>query len=62
MHQVWLTAYQLLHFVAKIQPGDSVLVHAGGSGVSFSSRESHKHQLHHQTTELDHNHDRNDET
>ena len=35
--KVWLTAYQLLHFVGKIQPGDSVLVHAGGSGVSFSS-------------------------
>jgi len=35
--EVWLTAYQLLHFVAKIQPGDSVLVHAGGSGVGTAA-------------------------
>ena len=35
MLKVWLTAYQLLHLVAKIQPGDSVLVHAGGSGVGL---------------------------
>ena len=42
--KVWLTAYQLLHFVAKIQPGDSVLVHAGGSGVG---RPSHHHHHRH---------------
>merc|ERR1712150_41129 len=35
--EVWLTAYQLLHFVGKIQPGDSVLVHAGGSGVGTAA-------------------------
>lgn len=35
--EVWLTAYQLLHFVVKIQPGDTVLIHAGGSGVGTAA-------------------------
>ena len=35
--EVWLTAYQLLHFVAKIQPGESVLIHAVGSGVGTAA-------------------------
>ena len=35
--QVWLTAYQLLHLVGSIQPGDRVLVHAGGSGVGTAA-------------------------
>lgn len=29
----WLTAYQLLHFLGKVQSGEVVLIHAGGSGV-----------------------------
>jgi tumor protein p53-inducible protein 3 len=35
--EVWLTAFQLLHFVAKIKQGDTVLVHAGGSGVGTAA-------------------------
>jgi len=35
--EVWLTAYQLLHFVAKINPGDKVLIHAAGSGVGTAA-------------------------
>jgi len=31
--EVWLTAYQLLHFEAKVKKGEYVLVHAGASGV-----------------------------
>ena len=31
--EVWLTAYQLLHFLGKVKSGEVVLVHAGGSGV-----------------------------
>lgn len=31
--EVWLTAYQLLHFEAKIKKGETILVHAGGSAV-----------------------------
>lgn len=27
--EAWLTAYQLLHFVGKIRPGDLALIHAG---------------------------------
>lgn len=34
--EVWLTAYQLLHFVGKVKSGDNVLIHAGGSGVGTS--------------------------
>ncbi|XP_068754762.1 quinone oxidoreductase PIG3-like [Montipora capricornis] len=29
----WLTAYQLLHSLGKVQSGEVVLIHAGGSGV-----------------------------
>eukprot|EP00514_Thraustochytrium_sp_LLF1b_P004624 CAMPEP_0184526456 /NCGR_PEP_ID=MMETSP0198_2-20121128/10664_1 /TAXON_ID=1112570 /ORGANISM="Thraustochytrium sp., Strain LLF1b" /LENGTH=328 /DNA_ID=CAMNT_0026918029 /DNA_START=247 /DNA_END=1233 /DNA_ORIENTATION=+ len=35
--EVWLTAYQLLHFVAKLKHSDSVLIHAGGSGVGTAA-------------------------
>ena len=31
--EVWLTAYQLAFFIAKAEPGQSALVHAGASGV-----------------------------
>lgn len=31
--EVWLTAYQLLFFVGKVEAGESVLLHAGSSGV-----------------------------
>lgn len=35
--EVWLTAYQLLHTVGHIQPNESVLVHAAGSGVGTAA-------------------------
>jgi len=35
--EVWFTAYQSLHFVAGIQPGQDVLIHAGASGVGTSA-------------------------
>ena len=35
--ETWLTAYQLLHFVNGVQPNDSVVVHAGGSGVGTAA-------------------------
>ena len=36
--EVWLTAFQLLHLVAGgVKPGQSVLVHAGGSGVGTAA-------------------------
>jgi len=35
--ETWLTAYQLIHFVGKTQPGDVVLVHAAGSGVGLAA-------------------------
>jgi len=31
--EVWLTAFQLLHWVGKLRASDRVLVHAGASGV-----------------------------
>jgi tumor protein p53-inducible protein 3 len=31
--EVWCTAYQLLHLVAKIKEGDTALIHAAASGV-----------------------------
>lgn len=34
--EVWLTAYQLLHFIAKVQPGETALVLAAASGVGTS--------------------------
>lgn len=35
--EVWLTAYQLLHMIAKVSRGDIVLIHAGGSGVGTAA-------------------------
>lgn len=35
--EVWLTAFQILHFVGHMKKGDSVLVHAGGSGVGLAA-------------------------
>ncbi|XP_036367017.1 quinone oxidoreductase PIG3 isoform X2 [Octopus sinensis] len=35
--EVWLTAFQLLHFVGKLQPEDYVLIHAGASGVGTAA-------------------------
>lgn len=35
--EVWLTAYQLLHVVGELQKGDTVLIHAGGSGVGTAA-------------------------
>ena len=34
--EVWATAYQILHFVAKVEANDFVLVHAAASGVGTS--------------------------
>ena len=31
--EVWCTAYQLLNLVAKVQPGETALIHAAASGV-----------------------------
>ena len=42
--EVWLTAFQLLHLVAGgVKPGQSVLVHAGGSGVGTAAVQLVKH-------------------
>eukprot|EP00049_Salpingoeca_infusionum_P018251 m.356409 g.356409 ORF g.356409 m.356409 type:complete len:395 (+) comp17539_c0_seq1:182-1366(+) len=35
--ETWLTAFQLLTFVASISAGDHVLIHAGGSGVGLAA-------------------------
>ena len=35
--EVFLTAFQLLHRLARVAPGDSVLVHAGASGVGTAA-------------------------
>ena len=35
--EVWLTAYQLLNSVGKVQEGENVLIHAGGSGVGTAA-------------------------
>ncbi|XP_067946210.1 quinone oxidoreductase PIG3-like isoform X2 [Watersipora subatra] len=35
--EVWLTAYQLLYLVGKLQANDSVLIHAGASGVGTAA-------------------------
>uniref|UniRef100_A0A250YE91 Quinone oxidoreductase PIG3 n=1 Tax=Castor canadensis TaxID=51338 RepID=A0A250YE91_CASCN len=35
--EAWLTAFQLLHFVGHVQAGDSVLIHAGSSGVGTAA-------------------------
>jgi tumor protein p53-inducible protein 3 len=34
--EVWATAFQILHFVAKVEKNDVVLVHAAASGVGTS--------------------------
>uniref|UniRef100_A0A8C0GR19 Tumor protein p53 inducible protein 3 n=1 Tax=Chelonoidis abingdonii TaxID=106734 RepID=A0A8C0GR19_CHEAB len=33
----WLTAFQLLHFVGNVQSGQTVLIHAGASGVGTTA-------------------------
>jgi len=35
--EVWLTAYQLLHIEGRLKAGETVLIHAGGSGVGTSA-------------------------
>ncbi|XP_035753845.1 quinone oxidoreductase PIG3 isoform X2 [Egretta garzetta] len=35
--EAWLTAFQLLHFVGKIQKGERVLIHAGASSVGMAA-------------------------
>ncbi|KAM6977911.1 quinone oxidoreductase PIG3-like [Aplochiton taeniatus] len=35
--EAWLTAFQLLHFVAHVKEGEVVLVHAGASGVGTAA-------------------------
>lgn len=35
--ETWLTAYQLLHLVARLQKGERVLIHAAGSGVGTAA-------------------------
>ena len=35
--ETWLTAFQIIHFVGKTQPGDYVVVHAAGSGVGLAA-------------------------
>ncbi|XP_031757635.1 quinone oxidoreductase PIG3 isoform X2 [Xenopus tropicalis] len=35
--EAWLTAFQLLHFVGKVQKGETVLIHAGASGVGTAA-------------------------
>ncbi|XP_008488945.1 quinone oxidoreductase PIG3 [Calypte anna] len=35
--EAWLTAFQLLHSVAKVQKGERVLIHGGASGVGMAA-------------------------
>ncbi|XP_048209284.1 quinone oxidoreductase PIG3 [Perognathus longimembris pacificus] len=35
--EAWLTAFQLLHLCGHVQAGDSVLIHAGSSGVGTAA-------------------------
>ncbi|XP_036449384.1 quinone oxidoreductase PIG3 [Colossoma macropomum] len=35
--EAWLTAYQLLHLIARVKAGESVLIHAGASGVGTAA-------------------------
>ncbi|KAM4771982.1 quinone oxidoreductase PIG3 [Rhinophrynus dorsalis] len=35
--EAWLTAFQLLHLVGKVQKGETVLIHAGASGVGTAA-------------------------
>ena len=41
--EVYLTAFQLLSFVGKVQPGEVVLLHAGASGVGTAAVQLAKH-------------------
>lgn len=35
--EAWLTAYQLVHMVGEVQPGETVLIHAAASGVGLAA-------------------------
>lgn len=35
--ETWLTAFQLLHLIGNVRAGDSVLIHAGSSGVGTAA-------------------------
>lgn len=35
--EVWITAFQLLYWIVKVQPEEYVLVHAGASGVGLAA-------------------------
>uniref|UniRef100_H9H5Z8 Tumor protein p53 inducible protein 3 n=1 Tax=Monodelphis domestica TaxID=13616 RepID=H9H5Z8_MONDO len=35
--EAWLTAFQLLHVVGRVKAGDTVLIHAGSSGVGTAA-------------------------
>ncbi|KAL4232643.1 hypothetical protein ACF0H5_007332 [Mactra antiquata] len=35
--EVWLTAYQLLHVAGEVEKGETVLIHAGGSGIGTAA-------------------------
>ncbi|NXD69741.1 QORX oxidoreductase, partial [Eolophus roseicapillus] len=35
--EAWITAFQLLHVVGKVQEGERVLIHAGASGVGIAA-------------------------
>ncbi|KAJ8315516.1 hypothetical protein KUTeg_007666 [Tegillarca granosa] len=35
--EVWLTSYQLLHTIGQVKKGDTVLIHAGGSGIGTTA-------------------------
>jgi len=35
--EVWLTSWQLLTFLANFQPGETVLIHAAGSGIGTAA-------------------------
>ncbi|KAG9462843.1 hypothetical protein GDO78_023001 [Eleutherodactylus coqui] len=35
--EAWLTAFQLLHFVGNVHKGETVLIHAGASGVGTAA-------------------------
>lgn len=37
--EVWLTAFQALFLVSKLQKGESILVHAGASGVGIAANQ-----------------------
>eukprot|EP00397_Hematodinium_sp_SG-2012_P050375 GEMP01058513.1.p1 GENE.GEMP01058513.1~~GEMP01058513.1.p1 ORF type:complete len:230 (+),score=59.55 GEMP01058513.1:240-929(+) len=41
--EAWLTAYQLLHFVAKVKATDRILIMAGASGVGTAAIQLARH-------------------